>query len=83
MLKRDGPPQRLRVIYRVAMPDDDKLAPLKPIAVEVTLLFGQPVVRGLTHHVQSITPIPTVQSQPIRKRRTLNWWRREREREQP
>ena len=43
---------------------------------EVTTLFGDPVIRGPSHHVQSITPIAIVPSQPIKKRRTKGWWKR-------
>ena len=55
-------------------PDDDQPA---PIAGRVTTLFGQPVIVGPAHHVQSITPIATVPSKLIRKRRTKNWWKRQ------
>ena len=54
-------------------PEDDQP---EPIAGRVTTLFGQPVIVGPAHHVQSITPIATVSSQPIRKRHTKGWWKR-------
>lgn len=65
--------------YRVAM--NDKPTPPAPpqnddTQGEVVVLFGQPVVRGATHHTQSITPIATVQSQPIKKKRSKDWWKR-------
>ena len=55
------------------MPDDDDDA--ASTAGEVTTLFGDPVMRGVAHHTQSITPIATVPSAPIRKRRRKGWWK--------
>lgn len=57
-------------------PDDDQV---QPVAGEVTTLFGDPVVRGVVHHTQSITPLATIPPAPIRKRRTKGWWKRARD----
>jgi len=66
-------------IYVVAMTDKAPPAPLDPLeppASPPTTFLGQPVVLGPAHHVQSITPIRTVPSQPIKKRHTKDWWKR-------
>ena len=48
----------------------------KLVAGEITTLFGQLVVRGATHHTQSITTDVTVPSTPIKKKRSKGLWKR-------
>ena len=78
MAGRNGGPGP--VIYPVAMTTNQP-SPPSPELVETpagkpTTFLGQPVVLGPAHHVQSITPVATVPSQPIRKRHTRGWWKR-------
>jgi hypothetical protein len=56
-------------------PDTDQPAELE----EATTFLGVPVLRGATHHTQSLTPIVdrTKTVTPIKKRRTKNWWKRQ------
>lgn len=64
-------------LYVVDMPTDKEPPELvEPLKATTTTVFGQQVILGPAHHVQSITPIATVPSQPIKKRHTKNWWKR-------
>lgn len=82
-LQRDGVPQRQGVPAALRCTMTTKEPPPPPPdlvelpAGKVTTFYGQPVVLGPAHHVQSITPIATVPSQPIRKRHTKGWWKRQ------